>query len=164
MLQWIVQPKLQMVARLGSQSISAVATCYYQVIHSCCHSHYLKVSESFTSLHCVTIKVPGFSFYLCGWQVIVERILHILPPVCTYVWLCKRVYIMLNVSWKTSMESPFSARGFQVTKSCNKSETLLKSNGCQTVRDICSINVNRKKTLMFDDTQTHNDFWHLFVG
>ena len=59
---------------------------------------------------------------------------------------------MLNVSWKTSMESPFSARGFQVTKSCNKSEALLKSNGCQTVRDISSINVNRK-ILMFDDKE-----------
>ena len=60
----------------GRQSISAVATCYYQVIHSCCHSHYLKMSDSFTSWHCVTIKVPGFSFYLCGMQVIVQRILH----------------------------------------------------------------------------------------
>ena len=67
---------------------------------------------------------------------------------------------MLNVSWKTSMESPFSARGFQVTKSCNKSEALLESNGCQTFRDISSINVNRKN---FDDMADTQLFLALLV-
>ena len=86
---------------------------------------------------------------------------------CTYIavrtYSCVKGYIMLNVSWKTSMESPFSARGFQVTKSCNKSEALLKSNGCQTVRHICSINVNNimmiKTHLVFKQKLNLHDNW-----
>ena len=103
------------------------------------HSHYYMVLKPkyqdfpFISVECRWLYKGFYKYY--RWYV--------------HTYGCVKGYIMLNVSWKTSMESPFSARGFQVTKSCNKSEALLKSNGCQTVRDISSINVNRKN--MFDD-------------
>ena len=59
-----------------------------------------------------------------------------------------KIVSIIKTQLKRSMYVPWEgAGGFQVPKSCNKSETFLKSNGCQTVRHICSINVNNNLNL-----------------
>ena len=85
---------------------------------------------------------------LVGLQKTVEQILS------KYMKRSSPIVSIVKNNFKRSMYVLWEgAGGFQVPKSCNKSETLLKSNGCQTVRHICSINVNNNLSLSLSVNQ-----------